>query len=87
MITYDLNRPGQKYESLYEAIRELSERVLHAVDSTWIVQTKLNAVQIREALRPHIDSNDKLIVMRLADEWAALGLTDEEFAWLQGQIP
>lgn len=81
MIGYDLNRPGQDYESLIEAIKGLDDW-WHCLDSTWIVRSSLTVVQIRDLLSPHIDSNDELLVALLSGEAAWTGFDDECASWL-----
>ena len=49
LIGYDLDKPGQNYESLFVAIKTLGEW-WHYLDSTWLVATN------RSALRPHSGS-------------------------------
>jgi hypothetical protein len=69
MISYDLNQLGQNYSNLFEAIKALGTW-WHCLDSTWIVKSNLTASGIRDILQRHIDSNDKLIVVRLTGEAA-----------------
>jgi hypothetical protein len=66
LIGYDLNKTGQDYTKLIEKIRALFPTWWHCLDSTWIVQTSLTTVQVRDALLPLIDSNDELLVVALA---------------------
>jgi len=67
MITYDLNKPGQNYDKLYEAIKKASHNNvwMHYLDSTWFIQTNLSTKQVFEQLEPHIDKNDNLLVMEV----------------------
>lgn len=46
-INYDLKRPGQNYEALYEAIKSCGAW-WHHLGSTWLVDTNLNAKGIRQ---------------------------------------
>lgn len=70
LITYDLNRPGQNYPNLWDAIKRLGTH-WHPLESVWFVETGLTSMQIRDALRPHIDTNDKLFVSRVVEAaWA-----------------
>lgn len=41
-INYDLKRPSQNYEALYEAIKSCGVW-WHHLGSTWLVDTSLNA--------------------------------------------
>lgn len=42
-------------------------------------QDILDDAQIRDALRPHLDANDSLLVAALAGDWATLGLSSDWF--------
>lgn len=85
LITYDLNKPGQNYSKLFEAIKELGAWANY-LSSTWIVKTNLSATQIRDRLNPPvIDQNDGLLVVRLQGDWASW-LTADANEWLQNNI-
>jgi len=86
VICYDLNRPGQNYDSLFDAIKAISGYWCHAVDSTWFIASSMSAAQIRDKLLPHIDSNDDLLVSRQSGEAAWYGLSDEISDWLKKQL-
>jgi len=80
-ITYDLNKPGQNYPGLHEAIKNLGSWA-HVQESTWIVKTSLSAAQIRDRLAPQLDQRDTLLVTGLTGEWASWGLAKEFNDWL-----
>ena len=84
-IGYDLNRPGQDYTNLENAIKEFATW-WHHLDSTWLVSTNWLAEQIRDDLRQHIDANDKLLVAKLSGEAAWFGFTPEGSKWLKEQL-
>jgi hypothetical protein len=85
LITYDLNKPGQDYSKLFEAMKGLGAWG-HHLDSTWIVKTNLSATQIRDRLNPPvIDPNDGLLVVRLQGDWASW-MTPDTNEWLQKNI-
>jgi hypothetical protein len=69
LITYDLNRPGQDYTKLHEAIRQCGEWC-HPLESTWLVNTNMNATQISNWLLPHMDANDYLLVLLAGNDKA-----------------
>ena len=69
IISYDLLQPGQNYERLYEAIK--SYGIWAKInESLWAVVTTSSAVQIRDNLLAHIDTNDRLIVIKSGVEAA-----------------
>jgi hypothetical protein len=81
VIAYDLNRPGQDYERLHASINALPGVVRHCQLSTWIVDTNLSAVQIRDNLQ--VDYNDSLLVAEAtgAIAWNNLDLDCDD--WLR----
>ncbi len=85
MIGYDLNRPGQNYEELEDAIKSLGTW-WHNLDSTWIVMTGMSAAEIRDNLSSHIDRNDKLLVAQLAGEAAWQGFKTSGSQWLKQKL-
>lgn len=86
LIGYDLNKAGQNYEDLIDKIKSTFNYWWHHLDSTWIVKTDLQAVQIRDLLMPHIDSNDELLVVYLGHEAAWVGFGDKGSQWLKENL-
>ena len=84
LITYDLNRPGQNYSSLFEAIRSIGAN-WHPMDSVWFVRTTWTAANVRDHLLPHIDQNDTLFVSRVT-EAAWHGLRTDGATWIQQSV-
>jgi hypothetical protein len=81
LIGYDLNRPRQEHAGLTEAIKSFPLSWQH-LDSAWIVKTDWSAKQVRDHVKAHIGSTDKLLVVELAGEGAWTGLNDEAIDWL-----
>ena len=44
VVTYNLNRPGQNYEKLYEILKGF-DSWCHPMDSTWFVYNRDNGYQ------------------------------------------
>lgn len=82
-VCYDLNSPGQDYDELFEAIEEYGTW-WHNLDSTWIIISSDKASTIRDNLKQHIDSNDKLLVLKLTGAWAGTGFDD--YDWLSNHL-
>lgn len=79
-ITYDLNKPGQDYDDLIEAIK--SYDYIKVMKSTWFIKTTLTSTQIREHLMKHMDKNDSLFICEITsnrDGW----LAKEVWEWLK----
>jgi hypothetical protein len=87
LIGYDLNRPrgADDYPELHKAIKALGAW-WHHLDSTWIVKTDRTAAQTRDLLKPHIDSSDELLVVRLSGEGAWVGFNERGSSWLKNNL-
>lgn len=85
IISYDLRRPGQDYSSLHDAIKGLGAW-WHHLESTWLVVTNRTAAQVRDALAPEMDGNDKILVVRSGGEGAWKGFTDKGSQWLKDNL-
>ena len=83
MITYDLYKPIQNYNELYDGIKQIGDGWLHPLNNIWLVVSAMNASAIRDRLTAHIDSNDKLLVMELGPDWASLNLGKPANDWLK----
>jgi hypothetical protein len=86
LIGYDLNKPEKDYPDLIKAIKDLSENWWHHLDSTWIIKHAGAATRIRDALKPYIDSNDELLVVKLSGEGAWTGFNDKGSKWLKNDL-
>lgn len=86
LISYDLNKPGQDYAPLYEAIKALSSGWWHYLDSTWVVKHSGPAAAIRDALARYLDASDELLVVHLSGEGAWAGFTDKASSWLMDNL-
>jgi len=71
MVGYDLHE-GQNYKNLEDAIKALGSW-WHCLDSTWLVESDQTALVIRDLLRPHIKSDDCLLVMRYGNTHSGFG--------------
>ena len=74
-VNYDLKKPGQNYNPLYEAIKSCGAW-WHHLGSTWLVDTTLSADGIWNTLAPHVDKNDSFLV---------IGVTHDYSGWLPQQ--
>ena len=76
-ISYDLNSPGQDYETIIKEIKSLGiwEKVQK---SLWYVQSTLTVKQVSDRLTQYIDTNDSIIVIDASNNKAiSYGLSDE----------
>lgn len=85
LITYDLKKPKQNYSKLYDAIKSFGNW-WHYLDSTWLVDTALNAEQIHQVLKQHVlDQNDYVLITRITPDTTA-SLPDEANRWITSRI-
>lgn len=76
-ISYDLNSPGQNYDSVIDEIKKLG-RWAKVQKSLWYVNSNLSAYQARDQVWAKMDRNDSLIVVDAKNNMAAwYGLSDE----------
>lgn len=85
LVSYDLIAPNKDYSSLISAIKEYNgfARVL---ESCWIVKSNDGTTAIRDNLKSHMDSNDKLFVAKLTGEASWKSLTTEVSNWLHNNL-
>jgi hypothetical protein len=82
-INYDLKRPGQNYDALYEAIKSCGVW-WHYFGSTWLVDTSLNAKGIWDRLAPHIDKNDFVLIIGVTRDYHG-SLPKDAWEWLNSR--
>jgi len=63
-VSYDLNNPGQNYETLIEEIKK-SPGYCKILKSTWLISTSEDARQLGERLLKKMDENDSLFVSKV----------------------
>ena len=85
LISYDLRKPGRDYSSLHQAIKNVGNW-WHCLESVWIVETSRAAIVVRDELMRHMDTNDKLAVLRTAGDWGTYNLDKDCNQWLQERM-
>ena len=83
-VSYDLNKTGQNYSELYEELKK-STSWWHYLDSTWLIYTHESASQLSERLLKHLDKNDRLLVIRVTNDYAGW-LTQEAWNWIRQYV-
>lgn len=83
-ISYDLNKQGQDYSGLFDAIKSYGTW-LHPLDSTWLISTTDRAEQVFNKLSPHIDSNDRILIMEIKHHWHAK-LDQQAYDWIRTHV-
>ncbi|MHB1100528.1 MAG: hypothetical protein ACYC1L_00715 [Alphaproteobacteria bacterium] len=82
-INYDLKQPGRDYAGLYDAIKECGAW-WHYLGSTWLVDSALNAGDIWNHLAPHVDRNDRMLVIGVTKEYQGW-LTNDAWEWINAR--
>ncbi len=85
LITYDLNKPGQDYSDLYDAIKNISITWCHCFTSVWLVDTNFSTQQIYTELKGRIDKNDQLFIVRTTEDYTGY-LTTKALEWLRNRV-
>lgn len=87
LITYDLIRTGQAYEPLKEKIISINPKgYWKCMESVFIVNTDLTALEIGKLLDPLIDSNDKILIAELTGNLAFDGFAGDCETWLHNYL-
>ncbi len=77
VISYDLNEPGQDYQALYDALKNIgAKRVL---ESQWGVRrSNTTAAKLRDHFWRFMDRNDRLLVTSIdSSSYAAYNLINK----------
>ena len=85
IISYDLNKPGQDYAGLYDALKT-EKSWWHHLDSTWCVVSDKTAAQLRDKLQAKMDANDALLVVKSAGEAGWFGFNQKGSNWLRDNL-
>ena len=67
MVTYDLNKQGQKYDEVIDAIKNASTGVWCTFwKSSYLIKSNLTTANaVFEKIQPHLDPNDRLLVIEV----------------------
>lgn len=82
LIGYDLKKPIQNYEALFEAIKAYGTW-WHHLDSTWLIETNSSPQEVLQNLQQHLDANDELLVIQVSKSWWAAGFQQRAYDWLK----
>lgn len=67
-VSYDLINPGKNYDSVVGKLKSLgATRILL---SEWALRSYKSAAELRDDIRPYMDSNDRLMVSEVTN-WAS----------------
>jgi len=80
-IGYDLIKE-KNYEKLFEKIKSYGTYA-HGLDSMWFIKSSKSASEIRDELKPFVDEDDMIIVIKVILPWASSNLSKEVADWLK----
>lgn len=84
MVSYDLNKPGKDYSSLFDELKKQGAW-WHYLDSTWLISTRESAKALAERVKQPRDDSDNLLVMPVrkpAHGW----LPQEAWDWINQHV-
>jgi hypothetical protein len=82
IVSYDLVRPGQNYESLLRLIKSYSSWA-RLGGSAYLIFTDSPPVQVRDHLASVLDPNDRIFVGVAPAPSAWRGLPEDVSSWIQ----
>lgn len=86
MITYDLNSAGQKYDEVIKAIKDSSTGVWCTYwKSSYLIKSHLTVNQVSDKITPHLDSNDRLIVIEVKNNYQGW-LAEDDWKYIRESI-
>ena len=85
LVGYDLNRPGQDYSDLIDALKAYGTW-WHHLDSTWIIVTDDSPTEVRDNLSQYLDENDELLVAAIGTPAAWSGFNGKGSDWLMSNL-
>ncbi len=86
LISYDLIRPGKDYTHLIAHLKRYSTWA-RPLESVWLIKSSLTAEQVRNAVRAHMDANDKILVIDVTKRAAAWAKLPEDVStWIHNQL-
>jgi hypothetical protein len=83
-ITYDLNKPGQDYPGLFQAIEDCGD-TWHYLDSFWLVDTGLNASEVSDIVKSKVDQSDYFLVIAVTKDYQGW-LPRDQWKWIELRI-
>lgn len=84
-ISYDLNRPGQRYDDLIAEIKR-SPGYLACSQSAWLISTtEETAEKVYQRLSPNLDKNDVILIIEVTSNYQGL-LEEEQWAWINQHV-
>ncbi len=74
------------YTALSAYLKKLYSSWARPVKSVWIIKSSKTAGEIRDEIKTALDTNDKLIVVKLSGNWATYNITKDVTDWMKKNI-
>lgn len=84
-ITYDLNKSGQDYSSLFAKIRSMGDS-LKPLQNLWLLSSSYSVETVRDELHSTMDNNDSLFVARLSSGSYGACMAPEAHDWIEARL-
>ena len=90
MIVYNPRNPESSEDNtkkIDEAVKAISNGGKSGgfFNNFWLAQCQLNAPNIRDLLKAHMNPGDRLFVARIAQNWAGLNMGEKFPEWLSSR--
>jgi len=86
VLAYDLREPNdtsEDYQRVIDAIKSQFSGWCHIEQSVWVIDTWMDAAQVREHMKQFLKNRDVCFVGRLQGNWASWNFGDERNGWLK----
>lgn len=84
-LTYDLNKTGQDYDSLYKKIMSLGE-TFHPLQNLWLLDTTTSADNVMDQIKSVMDANDSVFVAQLYKGSYSAWMSLDAHKWLDNRL-
>ena len=88
LLAYDLKTPNdtaEDYKRVISAIKSEFDTWCHIEQSVWLIDTTMNASEVREHMKNFLNEKDVLFVSRLRGNWASWNFGKARNDWLKNR--
>ena len=86
LVSYDLIRPVKNYAAIHEHLRSYSNWA-KPLESVWLINSTLTAIEVRDAAQAHMDDNDKVFVVDVTHaSWATRNVSEDVNTWIKNNL-
>lgn len=86
LISYDLiNKTRNDYSKLIEYIKSFGTWA-KPLESVWLINTDMEAVDVVNQIRALTYLNDKILVIEVTRDWASFNISNDVTEWMRNNI-